>query len=285
MPAPLALPVFTCALEGAHLVEASAGTGKTWNLCALYLRLLLERGLTVEQILVVTFTKAATSELRDRIRARLVEARDHLAGLPPSSAADPFIPALLAALRGHSGLDDKLLERRLELALQGFDQAAISTIHGFCQRALAESVFTAQESADFEVTWDGELDVREVAADFWRTHVAAPGTDPALVAHLLQHHEVVQIPVQHAGPGELRQLGQLQPQRPPGQAQRRGVAHQLLQVRALAALRKTCAQLRQPKKLAMMGRHHGQSGEPALGGLGLEDRMGHDFQRAEISMP
>jgi exodeoxyribonuclease V beta subunit len=189
MPAPLALPVFTCALEGAHLVEASAGTGKTWNLCALYLRLLLERGLTVEQILVVTFTKAATSELRDRIRARLVEARDHLAGLPPSSAADPFIPALLAALRGHSGLDDKLLERRLELALQGFDQAAISTIHGFCQRALAESVFTAQESADFEVTWDGELDVREVAADFWRTHVAAPGTDPALVAHLLQHRD------------------------------------------------------------------------------------------------
>jgi exodeoxyribonuclease V beta subunit len=186
LPAPMALPVFACALEGTHLVEASAGTGKTWNLCALYLRLLLERGLTVEQILVVTFTKAATAELRDRIRSRLVEARNHLAGAPVSQAGDPFVAQLLAALRARPDLDDRLLARRLELALQGFDQAAVSTIHGFCQRALAESVFTAQESADFEVTWDGEQEVREVVADFWRTHVAAPGTDPALVAHLMQ---------------------------------------------------------------------------------------------------
>ena len=187
--APVPLPVFACTLEGTHLVEASAGTGKTWNLCALYLRLLLERGLTVEQILVVTFTKAATAELRERIRARLVEAREHLAGAAASTGGDPFVAQLLAALRERPGLDEPLLARRLELALQGFDQAAISTIHGFCQRALAETVFTARESADFEVTWDGEQEVREVASDFWRTHVAAPGTDPALVAHLLQSRD------------------------------------------------------------------------------------------------
>ncbi|WP_371916598.1 UvrD-helicase domain-containing protein, partial [Pseudomonas sp. PE-S1G-1] len=65
------LDVFGCDLDGVCLIEASAGTGKTWNICALYVRLLLEKQLTVEQILVVTFTNAATAELRERIRARL----------------------------------------------------------------------------------------------------------------------------------------------------------------------------------------------------------------------
>ena len=61
------LDVFGCPLEGANLIEASAGTGKTWAICGLYLRLVLERGLEVPQILVVTFTNAATAELRERI--------------------------------------------------------------------------------------------------------------------------------------------------------------------------------------------------------------------------
>ena len=65
------LDVFRCPLDGVRLIEASAGTGKTWNICALYVRLVLEKALTVEQILVVTFTNAATAELRERIRGRL----------------------------------------------------------------------------------------------------------------------------------------------------------------------------------------------------------------------
>jgi exodeoxyribonuclease V beta subunit len=185
MPAPAPLPVFDCPLDGIHLVEASAGTGKTWNLCGLYLRLLLERGLGVEQVLVVTFTHAATAELRERIRQRLVEVRAHLAGVPPAAGADPFVERLLHALRGRPGCEEARLAQRLELALQSFDQAAISTIHGFCQRALAESAFTAQEPAEAELTWDGMADVHQVVADFWRLHVSAPGTDPALIAHLL----------------------------------------------------------------------------------------------------
>ena len=67
------LDVFGCELDGISLIEASAGTGKTWNICVLYLRLLLERGLRVQDILVVTFTRAATGELRERIRSRIVE--------------------------------------------------------------------------------------------------------------------------------------------------------------------------------------------------------------------
>ena len=61
------LDVFSCPLDGIRLVEASAGTGKTWNICGLYLRLLLERELDVREILVVTFTNAATAELHERI--------------------------------------------------------------------------------------------------------------------------------------------------------------------------------------------------------------------------
>ena len=58
------LDVFSCELDGINQIEASAGTGKTWNICGLYLRLLLQRALQVQQILVVTFTNAATAELR-----------------------------------------------------------------------------------------------------------------------------------------------------------------------------------------------------------------------------
>ena len=69
------LAVFDCPLDGIRLVEASAGTGKTWNICALYLRLLLERGIEAPGILVVTFSITATAELRERIRDRLIATR------------------------------------------------------------------------------------------------------------------------------------------------------------------------------------------------------------------
>ena len=65
------LDVFECSLDGVSQIEASAGTGKTWNICALYVRLLLEKKLAADAILVVTFTKAATAELHERIRSRL----------------------------------------------------------------------------------------------------------------------------------------------------------------------------------------------------------------------
>ena len=71
--AALELDVFACPLDGVNQIEASAGTGKTWNICALYVRLLLEKDLGADEILVVTFTKAATAELHERIRGRLAQ--------------------------------------------------------------------------------------------------------------------------------------------------------------------------------------------------------------------
>ena len=68
------LDPYSIPLESINLIEASAGTGKSWTVTLLYLRLILEKNLTVDQILVVTFTDAATKELRDDIRKRIVAA-------------------------------------------------------------------------------------------------------------------------------------------------------------------------------------------------------------------
>jgi exodeoxyribonuclease V beta subunit len=159
----LPLDILAEPLEGLRLIEASAGTGKTHTLADLYLRLLLERDLTVDQILVVTFTVAATAELRDRIRARLETARRaFLRGAPPNPA-DAVLAGLLARRPERAAA-----ARRLAQAVQGFDEAAILTIHGFCQRVLRESAFDSGQPFEVELVPDeGEI-LQEVVDDFWR---------------------------------------------------------------------------------------------------------------------
>ncbi|MEP6503788.1 MAG: exodeoxyribonuclease V subunit beta [Betaproteobacteria bacterium] len=181
-----ALDVFTCPLAGIRQIEASAGTGKTWNICGLYLRLLLERGLDVQRILVVTFTNAATAELRERIRQRVV---DTLAFLQPGhgivTSGDDFVERLVASVRDLHGVSAADMVVRLELALATFDEASIFTIHGFCQRALADTPFTAQMPLALELVRDDADWVAEAANDFWRRTVAADDLDAALAAHLV----------------------------------------------------------------------------------------------------
>jgi exodeoxyribonuclease V beta subunit len=175
--------VFDAPLEGINLVEASAGTGKTWNICGVYLRLLLERKLEVQQILVVTFTNAATAELRERIRARIAEMVAHVRAAT-SGPSDPFVATLTQALKTRGlGRDDVV--QRLELALHTFDEAAILTVHGWCQRALADTPFAAcmPFAMDVEES-DAELRL-EVVQDFWRRHVASDSCSPALAAWLV----------------------------------------------------------------------------------------------------
>jgi len=157
-----ALNIHDCVIDGSHLIEASAGTGKTWTICGLYLRLLLEKKLDVQQILVVTFTNAATAELRDRIRTRIAEKFDEC-----------------------KATDDTEATQRLDLALQTFDEAAIFTIHGFCQRALADTPFTAHMPLALELVED-DTDLRaEAVNDFWRRRIAGTDLDPAFAAFLL----------------------------------------------------------------------------------------------------
>jgi exodeoxyribonuclease V beta subunit len=185
MSVPKKFDVVNCELDGISLIEASAGTGKTWNICGLYLRLLLERGLEVQQILVVTFTNAATAELRDRIRKRIVEMRAYLLSESPA-AADEFIPALTDALINHRGVSQEMIVNRLDLALQTFDEASIFTIHGFCQRALADTPFAAGQAFSQELLPDDSELLLEVVHDYWRRHIAGDMIGTNMAAFLLQ---------------------------------------------------------------------------------------------------
>lgn len=178
--------VINCTLQGTTLLEASAGTGKTWNICGLYLRLLLEQKLDVQQILVVTFTNAATAELRDRIRQRIVDMRDYLSG-KTSFESDIFISDLAAKLQSHSQAEEPI--QRLELALQTFDEAAIFTIHSFCQRALADSAFAAGQPFALELVPDDSAFLMEAVHDFWRKHIASGNMSNELATFLLQKND------------------------------------------------------------------------------------------------
>ncbi|WP_415766426.1 exodeoxyribonuclease V subunit beta [Pseudomonas sp. ZB1P45] len=159
-------------LRGSQLIEASAGTGKTFTISALYLRLVLGHGaesrgfgreLLPPQILVVTFTDAATKELRERIRTRLAEAarffRDE------TSAPD----SLIAELR-----EEYLPEQwsgcanRLDIAAQWMDEAAVSTIHSWCQRMLREHAFDSGSLFTQTLETDHSDLLGEVLRDYWR---------------------------------------------------------------------------------------------------------------------
>jgi exodeoxyribonuclease V beta subunit len=174
--------VLTCPLEGTNLVEASAGTGKTWNICGLYLRLLLERELPVDQVLVVTFTRAATAELRERIRTRIAEMLAYVSG-NATGEPDAFIAALATSLEAR-GRTAAGMRQRLDLALQSFDEAAILTIHGWCQRALDETSFASGRPFGIEIQPDDAELRLSVVHDFWRRHIAADGCPAALAAWL-----------------------------------------------------------------------------------------------------
>lgn len=176
------LDVFHCPLDGLHLIEASAGTGKTWNICGLYLRLLLEKALPVEQILVVTFTNAATAELRARLRSRIVDVLD---AIRQDHTTDDFVARLLATTAERLGGNRQVLCRRLEEALLVFDEAAVFTVHGFCQRVLSETPFAFGLPFAHELLHDDSALQREIVHDFWRRHVAGGRIAPRLADYLL----------------------------------------------------------------------------------------------------
>ena len=185
---PLPLDLLACPLEGATLVEASAGTGKTWNICGLYLRLLLEREFDVREILVVTFTNAATAELRTRIRDRIVEtlryARDGVA-----DPHDDFVRRLVTQVESVAGRTRDDTVARLSLALHSLDDAAILTIHGFASRALADTPFASGLPFAVELLTDDSAILQDVVNDFWRREVASDDCDPALAAFLIDRRD------------------------------------------------------------------------------------------------
>jgi exodeoxyribonuclease V beta subunit len=135
--------------RSAWLLEASAGTGKTYQIAGLVLRLVAEYGLPIERILTITFTNAATAELRDRVRRRLSRALSVL----EDGGADPDDKFIAHLLDLQTPARDTLI-LRLRIALRDFDLAAISTIHGFSQRMLKELAFDSGQDSDLELLAD-----------------------------------------------------------------------------------------------------------------------------------
>ncbi|HDZ0577503.1 TPA: exodeoxyribonuclease V subunit beta [Klebsiella pneumoniae] len=175
---PLRLP-----LIGERLIEASAGTGKTFTIAALYLRLLLglggeaayPRAISVEELLVVTFTEAATEELRGRIRSNIHELR--IACLRGESD-NPLYSALLAEIADKDDAAKTLL-----LAERQMDEAAVFTIHGFCQRMLSLNAFESGMLFEQQLIEDESRLRYQACADFWRRHCYSLTRDIAAVIH------------------------------------------------------------------------------------------------------
>ena len=161
---------------GVTLIEASAGTGKTYNIAGLFVRLLLEHAPSREgpmeagQILTVTFTDAATKELRDRIQRRLAEALTVLERNAVQDDQDEFLVSLLRKVNSGE-LDGNASKMRLRIALAEFDTAPIFTIHSFCQRMLAERAFECGRPFHTELAPDETELLQRVARDYWRAKV------------------------------------------------------------------------------------------------------------------
>ena len=165
---PLRLP-----LSGRQVIEASAGTGKTWTLAALYLRLVIGHGrsgfagLSTRQILVMTFTDAATAELRERIRDRLHDAAEWFDALAADQAVRPD-PLLSALSQDIDPTQWPVCASRLHLAAQSMDEAAIYTIHGWSRRMLGSFALLSRDL--FEQTHldnPNEL-LQQLVRDHWR---------------------------------------------------------------------------------------------------------------------
>ena len=182
------LDVNRCPLPGVSVVEASAGTGKTYALVRLFLRHILD-GTPIEEILVVTFTTAATEELRERVRRDLRMLLREVEGGPEHY--EEFAPLL-------AGRDPAIVLSRTRTALAHFDDAAIYTIHAFCQRVLTDQAFESGALFDRELSVDSRSLIEEIAADTWRrTMFGAPGEvigfagraglHPGVFVQLLEH--------------------------------------------------------------------------------------------------
>ncbi len=160
-----------------RLLEANAGTGKTYMIASLVCRFIVEAGLDISRILVVTFTEAATEELKDRVRKFLQKS---LASLQSGQATDTLLEAYLKSSAHHR---DQAI-RRLKAAVRLFDQAAIFTIHGFCQRVLNQYAFESNHLFEPQLLKEPGPLYLELSRDYWRNHFYP--SDPFL-ASIITH--------------------------------------------------------------------------------------------------
>ena len=157
------------------LIEASAGTGKTWTISVLYLRLIVEHGLRPDAIVVSTFTEAAAAELRERIRARLQWALRWSAGATPVSPDEAVLQSWLDATIERVSIAE--VQWRLQCALAELERAPIATLHALCKRVLTEQALAAGTSLRIGELVSDEVLRDELFDDLTRWLAHAAGDD------------------------------------------------------------------------------------------------------------
>lgn len=172
------------------MIEANAGTGKTYTIVGLYVRMLLEQELDVSELLVVTFTRKATAELRDRIFERLQECLNVLESPPGREEAgeigDAFLREFVLRAFGwadfRQGVDTDVPAERwrkaLRKAIRDFDESQVFTIHGFCQRVLSEEALLAGAPLEMQISQHDEA-LEQAAEDYWRSFIHAQNDSTA----------------------------------------------------------------------------------------------------------
>ena len=215
-----ALNAHSFPLRGSHLIEASAGTGKTWTIAALYVRLVLGHGdastapvrpMLPQDVLVMTFTRAATRELSDRIRARLTEAAQVFRGITQTN--DGFLNQLKSEYP--EGEPREQAAYRLALAAQAMDDAAVYTIDAWCQRMLREHAFDSGSLFEENLVGDETALRLEAVQDYWRQQLYPMATPlvaqvqrvwrdvPALDKDM---RALMAVPLTEPAPGTLAQV-------------------------------------------------------------------------------
>ncbi|TYP95338.1 DNA helicase/exodeoxyribonuclease V, beta subunit [Fodinibius salinus] len=169
------LEPFDIDFSGINLVEASAGTGKTYNIMSLYIRAIIELDMPVNKILVVTYTEAATKELKDGLLRRIRKSISILraAEVTGDDKHDQFLTELLQKVT-----DSSAAIKKLEQAVRNFDEAAIYTIHGFCYQSLQERAFESRAMYDAEMIGEDTELVQEAVDDYWRRWMAEATENP-----------------------------------------------------------------------------------------------------------
>lgn len=166
-----AFDAVTTPLDGELVIEASAGTGKTWSLTRIVLRLVVEKGMPIGRILLVTFTKAATAELAARVKELLTAALRAVLGEADAGGFAPFMAVWTA-----QGITAETAAKRLSAAVDNYDDAAVYTIHSFCQRMLRDCVFS--QGGNFDVTpGDTTPWLKQTVDEFLRREVLAAESD------------------------------------------------------------------------------------------------------------
>lgn len=170
----------TVSLEGSNLIEASAGTGKTYSIAILVLRMILEKKFSVKEILMVTFTKAAVAELEERVRLFIRLAYK-------SSQGEAIKDSIIAELvdRGIAENGSEYIQSLLREAVLFLDETSVLTIHSFCQLTLTEFAFETQQLFGAETLQDGNAVLGEEVNKFWRKEIT---TLPAELLQALMEH-------------------------------------------------------------------------------------------------